>query len=81
MPGEVSATHSDEGSKEEEQKDIKTSHSDVVIPEEVVELLEDLPEAQQKAVRAVLIGVSHQRMWRGPLPPPDVLKEYNDAFT
>ena len=53
---------------------------DIVIPEEVEELLEDMPEPQRKAVRAILVGVSYQRMWRGPLPPPDILKQYNDAF-
>lgn len=68
---------------QEENKDPKDSeehHLDVVIPEEVEELLEGLPEAQQKAVKAVLVGVSYQRMWQGPLPPPEILKEYNDAF-
>jgi uncharacterized membrane protein len=52
----------------------------IIIPEEVEELLEGLPEAQQKAVKAVLVGVSYQRHWQGPLPPPDILKQYNDAF-
>jgi uncharacterized membrane protein len=52
-----------------------------VIPEEVEVILRDLPEVQQKAVRAVIIGVSYQRAWKGPLPPPDILKEYNDAFS
>ena len=53
---------------------------DLLIPDEVATILKDLPEAQQQAVRAVLIGVSYQRLWQGPLPPPDLLKEYNDTF-
>ena len=53
---------------------------DLLIPDEVAMILKDLPEMQQQAVRAVLIGVSYQRLWQGPLPPPDLLKMYNDAF-
>ncbi len=52
-----------------------------IIPEEVSQILKSLPEAQQQAVRAVLIGVSHQQLWQGPLPPPNLLKEYNEAFS
>lgn len=64
----------------ENKPDKELIHSDNVIPDEVEAMLEGLPEAQQKAVKAILIGVSHQSIWRGPLPPPEVLKQYNEAF-
>lgn len=69
-----------------EDRDAKATKEDrkdeleAIIPEEVEELLEEMPEAQQKAVKAILLGVSYQRHWRGPLPPPEVLSKYNDAF-
>lgn len=55
-------------------------HLDAMIPEEVVEMLQGMPEPQQKAVKAILVGISYQRLWQGPLPPPEILKRYNDAF-
>ncbi len=61
-------------------KDQNLPIQDLLIPDEVALILKDLPEAQQQAVRAVLIGVSYQRLWQGALPPPDLLKEYNETF-
>lgn len=66
--------------QENDESKSKDIHQEVIIPEEVEELLSELPEPQQKAVKAVLIGVYSQRIWRGPLPPPDILRDYNNAF-
>src|SRR5882757_310595 len=57
----------------------KTALPELQIPKEVQTLINDLPGPQQKAVQAILVAFQIQRSWRGPLPPPDILKGYNDA--
>ncbi len=49
--------------------------TDMVIPEEAQQLLENLPENAQRAVLAII-----RQSWQGPLPPPDVLREYNEII-
>jgi uncharacterized membrane protein len=47
---------------------------------EVEEIIKDLPESHRRVVKAVIAGVSIQRSsWQGPLPPPEILKDYNEA--
>lgn len=53
---------------------------DINLPEEIDLLLKDLPETQQHAVRAVLTGMACLCLWQGPLPPPGLLKAYNEAI-
>jgi uncharacterized membrane protein len=77
MSNDILASNDDASDGNDDKQD---PSQEIVIPEEVEDLLKDLPEPQQKAVRAVLLGISYQRIWKGPLPPPDVLKEYNEAF-
>ncbi len=54
--------------------------TDFNLPEEIDLLLKDLPETQQNAVRAVLTGMACLCLWQGPLPPPGLLKAYNEAI-
>jgi uncharacterized membrane protein len=46
------------------------------LPEEAQSFLKDLPGPQKKAMIALLMAQS----WKGPLPPPEVLKGYNEAI-
>lgn len=43
------------------------------------ESIEDLPEEIRSAARALIVAFEQRTSWRGPLPPPDKLKEYNEA--
>lgn len=77
MGDHIEPQHQDENNEEPTQKE---DHFDSIIPEEVQEILTGLPEPQKKAVEAILLGISYQRIWQGPYPPPEILKAYNDAF-
>jgi uncharacterized membrane protein len=64
--------------EQEKQQELPTTE----IPKELQEfeeLLEDLPEENRSAFRALIFAIEQRTSWRGPLPPPDKLKEYNDA--
>ena len=51
------------------------------IPDEVRRLMEEMPEPQQKAVQALLVAFSVRKSsFRSPIPPPDILKEYNEVI-
>ena len=51
------------------------------IPKELLDLLKDLPEEQRGEVTQKLIVTSQQlTAFHGPLPPPEVLKEYQSIL-
>jgi uncharacterized membrane protein len=51
------------------------------IPKELLDLLKDLPEEQRGEVTQKLIVTSqHLTAFHGPLPPPEVLKEYQSIL-
>lgn len=57
---------------------------EIQIPKEIQELeniLEDLPKEKRKEVVSALMLQFERTSWKGPLPPPDKLKEYNDAVS
>lgn len=54
--------------------------NDRMLSEEVHRILKALPGPQQKVLLSILTDDSFQRLWQWPLPPPDLLKEYNEAF-
>ncbi len=58
---------------------IKTPDSEPIIPEEVKPILQKLPEHEQRTVKA-LVALSIKKLWSGPLPPPDILREYNEVI-
>ena len=58
----------------------ESNFSENELPEEVQSILLALPEAQRATVQAILVSVLYHQPWQGPLPPPEVLKAYNDAF-
>lgn len=77
---DLSANPSPENNEENQASPEELSSGDdltnipATVPEDVKPILKSLPEEQQrKVVRAI---VSHRR-WRAPMPPPDILKEYN----
>lgn len=51
--------------------------ADGPIPEQAKAALADLPERERRAVLA-LIRIRSSQTWMGPIPPPEVLKGYND---
>lgn len=48
----------------------------VQIPINVTEVLESLPEEKRKVIVGALCAVEESSTFRGPLPPPDILKGY-----
>lgn len=42
---------------------------DAAIPEEVKPFLKGMPDAQRKAVKAIVVAMSVKKSFRGPLPP------------
>lgn len=68
-------------SQQEDQSGNEVHKKEVSIPDELKPLLEDLPEAQAKAIKAVLVGMSIQRhTFKSPIPPPAILKGYNEVI-
>ena len=52
-----------------------------LIPDKVEPILNKLPEDDKLIVTEVIAALSiKSRIWSGPLPPPDVLKGYNECF-
>ena len=51
------------------------------ILKELKVIIHDLPEPQQKAIQAILLVISSKKeTYKSPMPPPDVLKGYNEAI-
>ena len=51
------------------------------ILKELKVIIHDLPEPQQKAIQAILLVISSKKeSYKSPMPPPDILKGYNDAI-
>ncbi len=67
-------------SQKTSSEDGKSQLPETVIPEEVQAYLNDMPEPQRKAVEAIMVGMSVKRRFRGPLPSPEMLKEYEQAL-
>jgi uncharacterized membrane protein len=49
------------------------------IPEELVEIIEHVDDPEQRVEAIVQLAASYWS-WKGPLPPPQLLARYNDAF-
>lgn len=69
-------------SEEQDKTDLpQKNEPELIIPEEVQEIIKDLPEPQRKAVTAIFVGLSIKRqVFRSPIPPPDILKGYNEII-
>ena len=50
------------------------------LPSELTAVLRQLPENHQQLIRAAFLDLYEHQLWQGPLPPPEMLKLYNDAF-
>lgn len=51
-----------------------------LIPQSVEVILEKLPPNDKRIMEAVLAMPISKRSWAAPMPPPDILSEYNDSF-
>lgn len=51
-----------------------------IIPEKVNEIINELPPAKKEVIEESIVALTIQKLWSGPLPSPDTLKEYNKAF-
>jgi len=54
--------------------------ANITLPDEMVLLLKDLPEKQRNAVRDIINDMACACLWQGPLPPPGLLKSYNEII-
>lgn len=64
-------------------KETDASHlpdPEIIIPEEVKPILKKLPDKEKKTVVSAMIALSVNRVWNGPIPPPDILAGYNDII-
>lgn len=79
MPNEDEGKNGDKINKESEQ----TSDSDIQsnLPEEVKKVIEELPDEEQKVkLKAALLAVNvNSTHYRGPIPDPNMLQEYNNV--
>jgi uncharacterized membrane protein len=58
-----------------------TAIPQINFPEEIKTILDELPEPQQKAVKAILIASKVTKAsFRSPIPPPEILKRYNEII-
>jgi uncharacterized membrane protein len=53
---------------------------DAQLPPQLINVIRALPPQEQEVVKAMFIAISVKESFRGPLPPPDMLAKYNDAF-
>ncbi len=61
----------------EEEMDIPYKE---MLPEPLEIILEKLPPDDRRIMEAVLLVSVGKRAWAAPMPPPDILVEYNDSF-
>lgn len=65
------------------QPETKGQNSDATIdrvPKELELVLKDLPEQKRLAIQKAIKSISiHQQTFSGPLPPPNILKNYSDV--
>ena len=67
--------------KEQKSEVKKPDPQQLILPEEIQNLINEMPAPQQQAVKAILLGVSvKNHTYRSPIPPPDILKGYNDVI-
>jgi uncharacterized membrane protein len=61
------------GSTESKEKD-----SDKIVPKDLEDIITSLPEGKRQKALDLLVSLSIERTsFKGPLPPPSVLSEYN----
>ncbi|MCL1967585.1 MAG: DUF2335 domain-containing protein [Fibromonadales bacterium] len=62
-------------------KEVEES-SDLVVPEQLKTILADpeIPEDKKEAIIRLVVGVSVGESFSGPIPPPKILKGYNEAI-
>lgn len=68
--------------KTENEKDIKKLSDISQLPEELEPVLQDLPEPKRSEIIKAIIGISIKRssLFSGPIPPPEILKGYNEII-
>ena len=49
-------------------------------PPKLIKVIESLPEKEREVVKAMFMAISIKESFRGPIPPPEMLAKYNDAF-
>lgn len=59
-------------------KDLKDEG--VEIPNDVTKVLESLPEEQRKVIVGAFCAIEESSSFRGPLPPPEMLKGYESVL-
>ena len=65
---------------EKEPIESKKDEIKEAFPKELETILQGIPEKKQKEVRRVFKRILiHQSSFSGPIPPPDILKGYNDV--
>lgn len=75
-------TRQEESNENESAK--KSTLALELIPKELEilgDFMEKLPEEKQNEFKEIIIAMEERISWQGPLPPPGILKEYNDALS
>ena len=54
--------------------------SEVIIPDDVEAIIEDLPPNKKEVVKGMFIRMMVKKSFSGPLPHPSILKEYEDIL-
>ncbi len=84
MSESIQDNQSEEKSKDKDlpEKELQRTHlpdPEITIPEEIKPLLRELPADEQERISAMIALSVQKSSWKGPIPPPDILKEYNEA--
>lgn len=63
-------------------KEIDKDELESIIPEleDVEPIIDKLEPEERKQVLRAMVAISIRRTWSGPIPPPDILKAYNECF-
>lgn len=65
---------------EKEKEEDQLLPSEIEIPQEVEDIIDELPEDKQKAVKGMFVSMMIKQSFSGPLPPPSILKGYEDVL-
>lgn len=63
--------------KREPASDLSSDLEALQIPDELKAVIEAVEDPMQ---RATVIRIAEEMSWHGPLPPPPILAQYNDAY-
>lgn len=72
------------GNRRQKHKEVHLSKANddkiINLPDEFVTIINKVPAKQRKEVTESLVAIFSQYSYSGPIPPPEMLKQYDDIY-